>query len=103
MTANKLSFIIALSLMLLTSGSLLSQKEIAHVYGQLKDEVTKKRLDDVVVMVFKDGALAENLNTGTSGKYDIELNLGYMILNLILVTPTILNFLNPDTYRKSSE
>jgi len=63
--------------MLFASATLLSQKEIAHVYGQLKDEVTKKRLDDVVVMVFKDGTLKDNINTGTSGKYDIELELGY--------------------------
>jgi tetratricopeptide (TPR) repeat protein len=53
-----------------------SQNEIVHVYGQLKDQLTKKKLEDVTVQVFKDGALFDNFNAGKSGKYDLNLPLG---------------------------
>lgn len=77
MAIKTLRHITSLLVLLFLSGSLLSQKESAHVYGQLKDETTKKRLDNVQVTVFKDGTQHDNINTGTSGKYDITLPLGH--------------------------
>ena len=53
-----------------------SQNEVVHVYGQLKDQITKKKLEDVTIQVFKDGSLFDNFNAGKSGKYDLSLPLG---------------------------
>lgn len=58
-------------------GEVFSQNEIVHIYGQLRDDATKKKLDDCKVTVFKNGVQADLINTGNSGKYDLKLNLGY--------------------------
>jgi len=55
-----------------------SQNEVVHIYGQLRDDVSKKKLDGVKVSVFKDGSMADNIDTGTSGKYDLTLKLGHV-------------------------
>jgi hypothetical protein len=61
----------------LLSQSLFSQNEIAHVFGQLKDQNTKKKLEGVTVQVFKDGMVFDTYNAGTTGKYDFKLPLGF--------------------------
>jgi tetratricopeptide (TPR) repeat protein len=61
----------------LLSHSLYSQNEIAHVFGQLKDQNTKKKLEGVTVQVFKDGMVFDTYNAGTTGKYDFKLPLGF--------------------------
>jgi len=55
----------------------LSQNDIAHVFGQLKDQNTKKKLEGVTVQVFKDGMVFDTYNAGTTGKYDFKLPLGF--------------------------
>ncbi len=55
----------------------LSQNDIAHVFGQLKDQITKKKLEGVTVQVFKDGMVYDSYNAGTTGKYDFKLPLGF--------------------------
>ena len=55
----------------------LAQNDIAHVFGQLKDYNTKKKLEGVTVQVFKDGMVYDSYNAGGSGKYDFKLPLGF--------------------------
>jgi hypothetical protein len=55
----------------------LSQNDIAHVFGQLKDQNTKKKLEGVTVQVFKDGMVFDTYNAGSTGKYDFKLPLGF--------------------------
>jgi hypothetical protein len=54
-----------------------AQNDIAHVFGQLKDQTTKKKLEGVIVQVFKDGMVFDTYNAGTTGKYDFKLPLGF--------------------------
>ena len=53
----------------------LAQNDVAHVFGQLKDQSTKKKLEGVTVQVFKDGMVYDSYNAGSSGKYDFKLPL----------------------------
>ena len=57
---------------------LAAQNEIAHIYGQLKDQTTKKKLEGCLVQAFKDGATFDSYDAGTSGKYDFKLPLGFV-------------------------
>jgi hypothetical protein len=71
-----------LKYILLFSAALMSlkgiaQNDIAHVFGQLKDQTTKKKLEGVTVQVFKDGMVFDSYNAGTTGKYDFKLPLGF--------------------------
>jgi hypothetical protein len=61
----------------LSTTKLSAQNEIVHLYGQVKDQFTKKKLENVTVQIFKDGALFDNINAGSSGKYDVKLPLGF--------------------------
>lgn len=54
-----------------------AQNEVVHIYGQLRDDVNKKKLDGCKVTVFKDGSQADLIDTGNSGKYDLTLKLGH--------------------------
>lgn len=76
MNKRALKYVLS-SLILLWSGMLIAQNEIAHVFGQLKDQTTKKKLEGVTVQVFKDGMVFDSYNAGTSGKYDFKLPLGF--------------------------
>jgi tetratricopeptide (TPR) repeat protein len=58
-------------------GAMSAQNDIAHVFGQLKDQTTKKKLEGVTVQVFKDGMVFDSFNAGTTGKYDFKLPLGF--------------------------
>ncbi|MFM7233948.1 MAG: hypothetical protein ACKOZM_05105, partial [Flavobacteriales bacterium] len=67
-----------LLLFLVVSGvEALAQSDVAHVFGQLKDQTTKKKLEGVTVQVFKDGMVYDSYNAGSSGKYDFKLPLGF--------------------------
>ncbi len=57
--------------------NLSAQNEFAHVYGQLKDNGTKKKLEGCLVQVMKDGMLFDSYDAGSSGKYDFKLPLGF--------------------------
>jgi hypothetical protein len=48
-----------------------------HIYGQLKDEKTKKKLDGCLVQVMKDGAIYDSYDAAGSGKYDFKLPVGF--------------------------
>lgn len=64
---------------LLTSGAeLIAQKDAFYIFGQLKDKETKKRLDGVLVIVYKDGNQFDTFNSGSSGKYEFNLPLGFV-------------------------
>ncbi len=71
-----LKYFLVLSFSVFAS-ELIAQNEIAHIYGQLKDQSTKKKLDGCMVQVFKDGASFDNYDAGTTGKYDFKLPLGF--------------------------
>ncbi|MFM9986114.1 MAG: hypothetical protein ACKVOK_12820 [Flavobacteriales bacterium] len=53
-----------------------AQNETLSVYGQLKDESTKKKLDNCTVQVFKDGTLFDTYEAGSTGKYEFKMPLG---------------------------
>ena len=57
--------------------NLSAQNEFAHVYGQLKDNGSKKKLEGCLVQVMKDGMLFDSYDAGASGKYDFKLPLGF--------------------------
>ncbi|MFM7729885.1 MAG: hypothetical protein ACKO6L_02485, partial [Flavobacteriales bacterium] len=73
--------LIRLTLIILTCvvgmSRMAAQNEIVHLYGQVKDHFSKKKLENVTVQIFKDGALFDNINAGSSGKYDVKLPLGF--------------------------
>lgn len=54
-----------------------AQNEFAHLFGQLKDEGTRKKLDGCQVQVFKDGSQFDVYDAGTTGKYEFKLPLGF--------------------------
>lgn len=62
---------------LLASAVLFGQKEILHIRGMLKDEETMKKLDGIQIIVFQNGNQFDVVETGSSGKMDIKLPLGY--------------------------
>lgn len=69
--------VVLISLISISSTVLQAQNEVVHLYGQLRDESTKKKLDGCIVTVFKDGGMLESFDTGNSGKYDLTLKLGH--------------------------
>lgn len=76
MKDGTLKYVLALALALLGLAGF-AQNDIAHVFGQLKDQTTKKKLEGVTVRVFKDGMVFDSYNAGTTGKYDFKLPLGF--------------------------
>jgi hypothetical protein len=48
-----------------------------HLYGQLKDEKTKKKLEGCLVQIMKDGVIYDSYDAGASGKYDFNLPIGF--------------------------
>ncbi len=69
----------SLSLLLaMACSQVVAQNEIAHIYGQLKDFSTKKKLEGCLVQVYKDGATFDNYDAGSTGKYDFKLPLGFV-------------------------
>lgn len=69
----KYFFILSLSCFAFSS---FAQNETLSVYGQLKDEGTKKKLENCTVQVFKDGTLFDTYEAGGSGKYEFKMPLG---------------------------
>lgn len=55
-----------------------AQKDVLYIFGQLKEKENKKRLDGVQVIVYKDGGQFDIYNSGTSGKYEFTLPLGFV-------------------------
>lgn len=66
--------LLALSVLFLQTSA---QNEFAHVFGQLKDNTSKKKLEGCLVQVMKDGMLFDSYDAGASGKYDFKLPLGF--------------------------
>lgn len=77
MSLKVFRYLVVLISLITISSALHAQNEIVHIYGQLRDESTKKKLDGCTVTVFKDGAMVDTYDTGTSGKYDLTLKLGH--------------------------
>ncbi len=77
MAVRFIRFLIILTSLILCANALRAQNEVVHIYGQLRDDVNKKKLDGCKVTVFKDGSQADLIDTGTSGKYDLTLKLGH--------------------------
>ncbi len=77
MVTNSIRTFLLIAFVLCVSFMAFSQKETVRVYGMLKDETTKKKLENVSVVVYKDGSQHDNFDTGNSGKYDLALTLGY--------------------------
>ena len=74
---NRLLKYVLVVVVMLCSCPVWAQNDIAHVFGQLKDQTTKKKLEGVTVQVFKDGMVFDSYNAGTTGKYDFKLPLGF--------------------------
>ncbi len=53
-----------------------AQVDNVMVYGTVKDMTTAKKLDGVVVTVFKNGAKLVDVSTNASGKYEVNLDYG---------------------------
>ena len=61
--------------LVLVTGAARAQVDNVYVYGTVKDYVSAKKMDGVVVSVFKNGAKLAEVTTNASGKY--EFNLDY--------------------------
>lgn len=77
MASRALRYLFVFASLFMISGIARAQKEIVHIYGQLRDDSNKKKLDGCKVTVFKDGSQTDFFDTGNSGKYDLSLTLGY--------------------------
>ncbi len=65
-------------LLLLLSGLYANaQIDNVYVYGTVKDYNTSKKLDGIIVTVFKDGAKHSSVVTSANGKYEFNLDFGY--------------------------
>lgn len=64
------------ALVLLCAFPVLAQVDNVMVYGTVKDMTTAKKLDGVVVTVFKNGGKLVEVNTNASGKYEVNLDYG---------------------------
>ncbi len=53
-----------------------AQQPILSVLGVMKDDSTKKKLENCQLMIFKDGNQFDIINAGASAKYSIDLPLG---------------------------
>ncbi len=51
--------------------------QLLVLQGELKEQDTQKRLEDCQIVVFKQGSEIKSFNSGKSGKFDVELELGY--------------------------
>lgn len=58
------------------SSLLFGQVDNVYVYGTVKDYISSKKLDGVVVSVFKNGAKLAETTTNASGKYEFNLDYG---------------------------
>jgi hypothetical protein len=55
----------------------LAQSPILSVFGGMKDDSTKKKLENCQLMIFKDGNQFDIINAGVGGKYKTDLPLGF--------------------------
>ncbi|MBK9273306.1 MAG: hypothetical protein IPM49_02045 [Flavobacteriales bacterium] len=62
--------------LLVTAGGALAQVDNVYVYGTVKDYTSAKKMDGVVVSVFKNGAKLTETTTNASGKYEFNLDYG---------------------------
>lgn len=62
--------------LLLSAASLSAQVDVVLVFGTVKDWSTAKKLDGVIITVFKNGARLVEVPTNASGKYEVNLDYG---------------------------
>lgn len=67
--------IISLLAVLCLHISALAQDDI-YVYGTVKDYVSAKKLPDIKITIFKNGAKIQEVVTGANGKYEFNLDFG---------------------------
>lgn len=66
-----------ISILILTSLAAMAQSGgVLEIYGMIKDESTKKKLEGTKVVIIKDGAQFDTYDPGASGKYEISVPLG---------------------------
>jgi hypothetical protein len=61
---------------LLYSATGFAQAGVLEIYGMIKDEASKKKLEGAMVVVIKDGSQFDTYDPGASGKYEISVPLG---------------------------
>lgn len=52
------------------------QLDNVYVYGTVKDQYTAKKLEDVVVTIYKNGGKLQEVSSNASGKYEFTLDYG---------------------------
>jgi len=57
-------------------GTTMAQVDNVMIYGTVKDLTSSRKLDDVVVTVYKNGAKLIDVPTNASGKYELNLDYG---------------------------
>ncbi|HRH38378.1 MAG TPA: carboxypeptidase-like regulatory domain-containing protein, partial [Flavobacteriales bacterium] len=65
------SFILAFALV-----TAMAQVDVVMIYGTVKDMTSSKKLDGVIITVFKNGAKLVDVPTNASGKYEVNLDYG---------------------------
>jgi hypothetical protein len=65
-----------LLLLLLAAGATRAQVDNVYVYGTVKDYATSKKLDGIIVTVYKNGGKLAEVVTNASGKYEFNLDYG---------------------------
>lgn len=68
-------WVVALALVLVLA-PLRAQIDVVYVYGTVKDYTSSKKIEDVVVTVFKNGGKLVEAQTNASGKYELNLDYG---------------------------
>lgn len=74
------SALMALFLALFLGGSVWGQDNILDVHGTVKNDATRKNMDQVTVSVRQDGKEFDNVTTTSNGKYGFNLPLGHQYI-----------------------
>lgn len=72
-----ISKLLCISILALTSLTAVAQTSgVLEIYGMIKDESTKKKLEGAKIIINKDGSQFDTYDPGASGKYEISVPLG---------------------------
>jgi hypothetical protein len=66
----------AIALALLTVALPAGAQDMVYIFGTVKDYFSSKKLDNVTVSVYKNGALLTEVRANASGKYELNLDYG---------------------------
>ncbi|HMC97351.1 MAG TPA: hypothetical protein VKG92_06860, partial [Flavobacteriales bacterium] len=76
MLRKGLTRVCAVLILALSAVSLSAQVDVVLVFGTVKDMSTAKKLDGVIITVFKNGGKLVEVPTNASGKYEVNLDYG---------------------------